>query len=796
MTLLAILALIFSLGLTTHSFSILNAFFFKPLPFDDPEQLRLVHIEDSRHGDQPSFHLLSYEQFQKLRASGIFKRVSGYYAGTVNLSGKGDPTRYEGTYISPEFLDLLGIEPVLGSGFTQTGERSLANPEILISHSAWVNRYHSDESIIGETIRANGVERIIVGVLPPDFHYPVQADVWIPLEEHLADMPNASAMQLNVIARLRHDQTIAELDARLASLHNEWERAAGQEPSPAITVSTYDFGDLILNSPTRKYTAISLLVVIFILLVACANVANLLVGRALSRGREIAIRSALGASRKRILRELLTESFVLSLFGLVGGLIFAAWAVDLSYSSDFYQIPHWLSFELDWRVFLFAFAVMIGTTVISGIVPAWQASKVDLNSMLKEGSSHTTNFKLGRMTRVLAIIQIAVSCGLLFGAGVMVRHVVTIANSPVGFQTDNVLTMRMGLFDRDYPEESRRDAFYAAMRERVDRLPGVNQAAVTSWISHISGNNQTPFLREEDFSSDGSGLNFQYAYYESVSPGYFQTLGVPIREGRDFIDEDTAASSPVVVVNQAFVDLFLSGRKPIGTEIHILVDKSQTGDDPPARRIVGIVPNIRISNFLEPSAIEPVIYLPNTQVPSTFMTLLCRYDGANEEEIAAAIKQEILKIDPHLPVYFVRNMNEFISEQLIVYKLIANFLVTISMVSLFLAAVGVYGMLAFSVSRRSRELGIRMALGASSRRVVQMILRQGFVQVILGILAGYALGFVIGQIAHSFWRSIDPWDTSVYAAVILIIVATATIAFTIPARRAARLSPMEAIRYE
>ncbi|HSH09964.1 MAG TPA: FtsX-like permease family protein, partial [Oceanipulchritudo sp.] len=524
-----------------------------------------------------------------------------------------------------------------------------------------------------------------------------------------------------------------------------------------------------------------------------ANVANLLVGRALARGREMAIRSAVGATRGRIIRQLLTESLLLSSFGAVGGLLYAAWAVDATMQSPIYSLPYWMDCELDWRVFVFVLGVMIITALVSGLVPAWQASKIDLNEMLKDTSHTSTSFRLGRLTRMLAVIQIAFSCALLFGAGLIARNVYHMATIEPGYDKDHILTMRMGLFPADYPEETDRDEFYRQLTEKVSKIPGVRTSSVSSWIGQF-GNYKEPFLSARE-NSDKPEM--AYVYAESVSPSYFDTFGMKVLKGRGFFDTEADGTAHVAVVNQTFATKLYGNTDPIGRQVSPFIGKPlPEGESARTWEIVGVVPDIRVSDFTKAGEPEPIIYLPYRQTESQFMSLMISAEGASIEDLKPLIQNVILELDPNLPVYFAKTMGQYIEDQIYPYRVMANFFLTIGLMALFLAAIGVYGMLAFNVSRRRREIGIRMALGANTLRIVTQILRQGFVQVVAGLTVGTGLAYLVGQMTRNFLFGINPADPSVYGGVLLTLVGVAILAFFVPARRAARLSPMDALRYE
>jgi len=790
LTLLAIIALAVSLGMSTTTFSTLNGMFFKPLPFENPEELYNVVLRNinSEMDGMP----IPSDQFASLRELESFDDLMGFYSGTINISGNGRPERYDGAFVTPNFLSLLGHEPILGTSFTITEELMEPLPEILISHSVWMERFHGDPEILGTRLRANGAEHSIVGVLPEGFRFPSNADIWVPLNRSLYPSESKTSMPIVAVARIDSSVNQEALAEELAEHYRGW-NISSMDNKEHSQLSVEPFGRLEMNSASQSALVVTIGAVIFILLVSCANVANLLVGRALTRGREMAIRSAIGATRGRIVRQLLTESLVLSLMGGIGGLLYAAWAVDATMDSSIWNLPYWMSFELDWRVFMFVFLIMLTTALISGLVPAWQASKTDLNEMLKDTAHTSTSFRLGRLTRLLAVIQIAFSCALLFGAGLVARNVYEMSHSDSGFPKDEIYTMRMGLFRGDYPEEQDRDAFYEKLIGEVSTIPGVRTGAVTSWIGQY-GNYQEPFILSTEADKQS---NFHYAYVESVSPEYFPTFDLTVQDGRSFNASDTSDSERVAVVNEAFVQAFYGKEDPVGKSIHMVKAKgSWEIDTDNSLLIVGVVPTVRVSNCTKMEKEEAIIYTHFAQTESAFMTLSVRTENGATEELRESIQETIFTLDPHLPVYFAKTMEEYVNDQIYPYRLLSRFFLSIGLMALFLAAIGIYGMLAFNVSRRRREIGIRMALGANSRKIVSQVLRQGILQMVLGVATGSGLAFVVGKLTKNFLLSTNPMDPSVYIGVLLTLIGVATLALSIPARRAVRLSPMEALRYE
>lgn len=791
LTVLTILALGFSMGMATTVFSILNGMFLKPLPFKDYKELHQIALEN-RNMDA-SFMPIPYVKYEELEKLGLFTETAAYLSGTINVSGKGLPERYDGAFITPGLPAITGNAPILGRAFSPESALKDGPREVIISHKLWQERFRGDPEIIGTVISANGVPHTIVGVMEKGYRFPSSEVIWMPLHSDMTQGERKHIGGVLVLARMSKGISEEEMQQRLDAFYNSWEDES-VEAKKEFRLLSQRFGAIHLNNPTQAFLTATISAVAFILLVSCANVANLLVGRALTRGREMAIRSAIGASRGRIMRQLLTESLLLSLFGSVGGLLYAAWAIDLTLDSSIFKVPYWMQFDLDWRVFLFATVVMLATALVSGMVPAWQASKVDLNEMLKDTAHTSTSFRLGKITRLLAVVQIAFSCALLFGAGLITRHVFRVANMETGYASQEILTMRMGLFPADYPTEADRDAFYARLLERVRSIPDVEEAAVSSWLGQW-GNLREPFLYGGG-SVEESDNAVIYAFTEAVSTNYFQAFDLQPLQGRLLSEADIAESPPVAVVNQAFALTIFGTENVVGRRINAIGAKARGDDYSSEMEIVGVVRDIRVSDFFQAVNPEPILYVPMSQRDSNFMSLMVRSPRAGDEALLTEIKEAIAGLDPNLPVYFTKTLEEYVNGQIAPFRSLANSFLAIGLIALFLAAIGVYGMLAFNVNRRSREIGIRMALGATTVRIVTQILRQGMLQVVAGLAIGCLLAYLVGLVTRGFIFGVNPGDPSVYAGVLLTLLGVATIAFFVPARKAAQLSPMEALRYE
>lgn len=788
MTLVAIMALSLSIGMTITFFSVINGIMLRPMPFPQPEKLHSIYLTDTPGTFSQT--VFSQRQVEILAKAEIFESLGSFFGGTINVSGDGTPERYDGAFISSGLMRTLGIDPILGNHLSDSSEVA---DEILISHQVWKERYRADPRIIGTYVRANGDDRRIVGVMPEGFHFPQSALAWLPQSAYINPSDNGASIQFMPLARLKNGLSKQQIDAALEEL-NQQIQSLRDEQTRGMALKLQRFGKVFWNSASLYFLIFTSSAVIFIMLISCANVANLMIGQAASRGREMAIRCALGANRRRIALQILMESSVLAVLATIGGFLYAAWAIDVNWDTQIWNLPYWIHFQMDLKVVAFALGLMVFTALVAGILPAWQASRTDLNEMLKETHTSSNNFRLGGFTRILTISQIAFAVALLFASGLTMMMVIKVYQTDPGYPPEQVLTMRMGLFAGDYPTQQSREKFFTELTQSVSTQPGVDSAAITSWIARI-GNLKVPFVLENNELR--SPENLLYTNFESISPEYLKVMDLAVISGRGFLNSDRHDSTPVVLVNHSFARQYLAGINPVGSRISLIIDRTASGSpEPIPHTIVGVVSDIKVTGFNETPSVDPTLYLPYKQANSQFMTLMVRSTGNDASSLFPSIQSEILKLDPHLPVYFITTMQDFIYDQVMPFRMLAEMFTEIALLALFLAAVSVYGMIAFNVTQRRQEFGIRMALGANVRDILKLVLRQGILQFLLGVFIGTGLAALIGMVAHNFLVGTMRFDYRIYMVVLCILGIVAALAIYLPTRRATRLSPMQALRYE
>ena len=790
---LAIVALAVGIGLTTTMFSIVYAAVIKGLPYEQSE--RLVAIFRNRPAQGIQFMQVSIHDFVDWREQqNSFEALAAYYVETVNVSGtEGLPIRYYGAYASANLFDILRVHPILGRPFRPDEDKASAPPVIILSYRAWQDRFHGDPEIVGRHVRANAEMATIVGVMPQRFDYPGQLDAWLPLRiDPLAyrrgSGPALESTQLNAVGRLRDGVSFEAAQTEM-SLIAKRIAAAHPESNEGIGVTLLLQNDAWIGPQGRAMLLTMLASVFGVLLIACANVANLLLARTALRTREIAIRMALGAGRARTISQLLAETLVLAVAGAGAGLLVAKAGIDFfDASTANLDLPLWLTARFDPAVVLFVLALTLLAAMLAGTLPALRASKGDVSEILNDETRGSSGLRVGRISRVLVVAQLSFSCGLLVCAGLMIRTIVNVARFDYGFTTANVYTARLGLFAKDYPTAAAELQFYDRARQGVARLPGVRTVAYTSDLP-ARGSSQMQRL-----SVGGAAYRTEQDHPRArrivIAPAYFDVFGAKPIAGRSFTDADREGSLPVAIINQRFVQRFLGDGDPLGRQIRL-------GDDAaPWRTIVGVVPDMHLGGaFAQLAVHDEGVYLPLAQNVINFMSVIVRTER-DPMMYASAIRTEVNKIDPALPLYWVRSLEQQYELDTWFFRAFGKLFMAFGFAALALAVVGLYGVMSFSVAQRTRELGVRMALGAQARRILQLVLGQGGLQLGIGLLIGVGFAAILSRALQAMLFGVKPWDPVVFALVAATLSVSGVTACLIPAVRAMRLDPVDALRYE
>jgi predicted permease len=782
----AILAL--GLGLAMFMFSGVNSYILRPLPFPEPE--RLLHLELTRILDNRDDEVQLHDFLDYRREQRSLESLAAFYHGTVNVGGGSHPERLDGAYITASTFEVLRAQPFLGRGFLKSENQPGAQPVVILGHELWRDRYGSDGRILGETIRVNGREAVVVGVMPPGFEFPVREVIWVPISLDTANLQRGEGFGFEVMGRLKPGATLEqartefrEIAARLGELY--------PETNAGFTTVLRPFAHEYVEEEARSMILTMFAAALLVLLVACANVANLVLARNAARSRELAVRTALGASRWRLVLHVLAECLVISALGGVVGFWLARWGGEVTEAvferaGDFAP-PYWITFEIDWRSVAFATGAAFAAAALAGIVPALRASRTDVNDVLHWGGRGASASPLGRLTRGFVVLQVAFSCVVLISAGLMARSVIALQHTDIGAETDGILTGRIGLFETDYQEEGDCIRFFERLVERLSVLPGVRWAtASTSLPGAFSHGNW--FLPEG--LEPATGGEHPTADEVTVAPNYFDAFGIPVREGRGVLDSDAADGLPVAVVNEMLARRYWPGESALGRRIRMGLRE----EEEPWRTIVGLVPNVVQDEVGEP--VRPTVYLPLAQHSVRFISLAVRAEGGNPKALAEPVRKAVLELDKDLPVYWVRTLEEWIDLGRFGARFIAAIFSLAALGGILLGAVGQYAVLAYTVSQRTREIGVRRALGALDRDVMSLLLREGVWQLGVGLSIGVVLSLGFVRLLANALTGVGTYDPTTFGAVPLALMIAAVVASVIPALRALRVEPAVALRCE
>ncbi len=785
LTIVATLALTLGIGLTATMYSLVYGALLSGLPFPDGDRIvEIYRANPSVGANQMGVPVADFADYKARQHT--LSAIGGYYTGTVNVSGKVQPERYNGAWVTAGTFTVAGTNPILGR-VLRDGEDTPGGPRVaVISYAMWQTRYGGDSSAVGSVFRANGQPFTIVGVMPKGYVFPDNTDLWLPLQQDPLAEPRDAGQWLTVVgmrkAGVSLEQAAGDFQAIAARLQQEYKKT-----NDGITAITKGFVDAEMGPDPRRLLYTMLAAVCFVLLIACANVANLLLDRAAHRTKEVGIRTALGASRAAVVRQFLAEAMVLALGGAVFGTVLAYFSIDafnrvLTAST---QVPFFVDIRLNGPVLLFVIAMAALAALFSGLIPAVQSARTDINEVLKDEARGSSSLRIGRMSRGLVVFEIALSCGLLVAAGLTTKSVAGLRGMNPGFRTANIFTARVG-FPAGYTDTTAQRQFYDRLRERLDALPGVRSAAIMTALPGVGSNGGTFEVEGKVYPTP---RDLPRSNWYAVSPDYFATFDIPISQGRGIEASDHVDAPPVAVVNRAFADTYFKGQNPIGRRMR------QGGNDStePWMTIVGVVPTTFSGDQEHPR--PPAYFTPLTQHHGNFVSMAVRTAGP-PMALVAQVRNTVASLDPDIPIYWPYSMDEALARPLWFVRVFGTMFMIFGAVALFLAAIGLYAVMSFSVSRRTREVGIRMALGARGADVIRMIFRQGILQVGIGLVLGLALASTVAQFLSLILFDVQPRDPAIFGGVALVLAATGLVACLVPARRATRVDPLVALRSE
>jgi putative ABC transport system permease protein len=771
------------IGVTTTMFSAVNAVVLRPLPFRDADDLAVIYARNSELGIEDGN--VSYPDFESWKAeTTAFAGVGLFNWLAVTLSGEDDAERVTGAEITSNLFSILGVEPFLGRGFTEdeVGRETRA-PAVVLGYGVWQRRYGGDPSIVGQTVRVDGMAYTVVGVMPRGFRFPENGELWVPLQLESWAMNRGNRFIAAAVARLAPGQDFVRARAELAVIS---ERLVAADPNAnlgwdaKLVPIREDLLGRLRSSVLLLFGAVGM-----VLLIACANVGNLLLARGSARRREVAVRLAIGASRRHVVRELLAESSLIGLAGGALGVVLAAWSLDLLRQSLGDRMPSYAELRLDAIVLAFTLAISILSSLLFGLLPALQGTHADVRATLQEGARGTPGKRRSRARAALVVSEVALTLVLLAGATLLVKGLAVLRSTELGFEPRNVLTMRLYVPPASYTTREERGVFYANLLERVRALPGIEAAGAAQGIP-FSGWNVSASVVVDGMPAPPPGRE-SITHYQVVTPDFFRALSVPIVQGRDVDPRDREGTPLVGVINQAFANHYLPGQDPIGKRVRIGGPDSAD----PWTTIVGVVADYRHFELVEPMG--PALYIPYDQFPRAQMDLAIRTNG-DPLDVLPEVRRILTELDPQVPAFRVRTLEDATAEELWVQRLQRDLLGIFAVLAFVLATVGVYGVIAYTVAQRRQEIGVRVALGARAGDIVRLVVGQGARLAAIGGAIGLVAAVALARVLSAVAESVDATDPVAFLAAAAAVGAGALLASWLPARRAARIDPLTALR--
>lgn len=787
---MAILTLALGVGANTAIFSVVNAVLLRPLDFKTPGNLYVLSMEDEKkHLSGGNF---GYIFFQALRDRNTnFENLAAFTNDTFNLVGGDSPEQLQALRVSPSFFDVVGIHPALGRSFLGPEGEPGGQPVVILGHDLWTRRFGSDPNLVGRSITLDGTSYTVVGILGRELDVPFQqVDVWVPRPYETSLFPperiQTGSGYLNAVARLKPSVPVAQAKAELDAAAHQYEHAypSNSDASFDTTINVQPLTENALGG-VRTTLWVLLGAVGFVLLIVCANVANLFLARAAGRQKEIAVRSALGAGRWRLVRQFLTESTILAVTGGAVGVFIAAWGVRLLATSPMLTLPRANEIAVNGTVLIFSFAVSVLAGILFGIVPAWRTSRTNLSEMMNEASrGSSAGVRRNRAGALIIVAELGFSVVLLAGAGLLLQSFYRLIHVRLGFEPQNVLTFQIALPTTKYAQQYQKADFHAQLRERIAAMPGVRSVA-TALLVPPSGGLFAPYL-VEGMPPDMPRGQRPIALWNSISPAYFQTLGIPLLKGRNFSDADVEKSAQVVIISQSLATRYWAHEDPIGRHIQIARQAATS-------EIVGIVADLRNRGVGGDMGDE--LYSPVPQRAWGTMSVLVKTSG-DPMQIVPAVRSAIQSVDRDQPMTQVNSLEESLSSAVGQQRISAFLLGIFAALALVLAAIGIYGVTSYSVAQRSKEIGIRIAMGAQPRDVLRLILGFGAKLAFIGVFSGMIATLALTQLMKTMLFGIAATDPLTMGAVSLTLIGVTLLACYIPARRAMSVDPVIALRAE
>ncbi|MGC1904952.1 MAG: ABC transporter permease [Candidatus Acidiferrum sp.] len=793
-----IVALALGIGANAAIFSMAEAFLIHPVPFEQSDRFMALlnrHTQESGvgFGSQDYVAVAPATFFDWKKEAKSFDSITAYAWDEVNLTGDREPQKVQSFQVAANFFDTIGVSPAMGRAFLAEEEEIGKNQSIILGHALWEQRYGSNPNILGKNIKVDGKSYTVVGVMAKGFDYPMPAEAWIPLAFDTKERGRRDNRWLWVLGRLAPGVSVAEGKAEMQAIAQR-ESEAYPDTNRGFALVPMPLADYMTGNLTRQYMALLLGSVAFVLLIACANVANVQFARVTGRVSEFAIRTALGGSRWRVVRQLLIESILLSIGGAALGLLIAQWNIDMIVSHmppDVAKyVAGWKTIRLDTNAFLFAIGVSLASGILSGIAPSLLSSRTNVTGTLKEGGRGATMSRgRHRLRGALVVAEVTLALVLLVGAGLLVRSFQGLLNVNENYSPATLLTMNMSLPDTQYATPAARLNFQEQVQRRIATIPGIQASALATHVPYADGGG----IGTDDFTIEGRPLtrreDSREAILETASASYFGVMNIALRDGRFLTDADGADSPKVAVVSASLVRKYFNGENPIGHRIKV----GKANSEKPWMTVVGVVSDLHYSWINKEDT--PTLYRSYRQAPPGYTTLAMRTNG-DPLKFAATVRGEIANIDPNLPMYNIKSMDKVITESIVGIAYVAVMMTVLGAIALVLASVGIFGVMSYSVSERTHEIGIRMSQGAQTRDILSLVLRGGMGMTLLGLAIGLPISFVLARTMSAILFNVQSADPIAFLALPLLLASVAALACYLPARRAAGLDPLRALRHE
>jgi putative ABC transport system permease protein len=784
LSVVAVLTLGLGIGLSTTVFCVVNGGLFKGLPFPDGDRVVSV-VSTTQNVPQRPLSVHDLVVFQERQTS--FERIGAFGFAPMNLSTEeGRPERYSGGQLTVAAFEALGVQPIMGRGFQAGDDRPGAAPVILLGYALWRDRYGSSPAIVGQAIRAGGSQRTVIGIMPENYAFPIREALWIPLSIDPLATVRGQGPTTPVVARLKPGVSLAEAQAQARTIAGQLER---EFPSTnrGVGADVVPYARNILGSDVYGLLYTMLGAGIGVLIIACVNVSNLLVARASLRRREVAVRMALGAGRHRVVRQHLTEVLVLATAGGAIGVLLSVFGMRwFTRALSVNPPPFWIRFDLDYRVLLFVMGLIVLASLFAGALPAMHAARVSAGAVLKDDSRSSTSASLGRFSSGLVIAELAVSCGLLIAAGLMIKSVVQLKNVKMPFAIEHVLTARVDLPSGSYPDSAASIRFFEQLLPRLRDVPNVEAATLSDGLP-AAGNGVIAVQIEGKAYPQSS--DYPLAREGIVTAGYFDTFQAKVLSGREFTTADTAASQPVAIINESFARTHFPAVDPIGHQMRRIRPKGQE----PWLTVVGVVPDLIMEGIGNNNASAVGYYIPIAQSDVANGVRIAVRTRSDPAAMTSFVRSAVTSLDPELAIHEIETMRRVIDRQTWFYTVFGTFFMAFGFCALFLAAAGLYGVMSFAVTQRTREMGVRVALGAQGRQLILLIMRKSVLQLAVGLCLGLSLALLASGALQPVLYHVNPRDTLVFACVLITLATASLIASFLPARRVTRIDPVIAL---